>query len=302
MPDNKQIITTGGAGYIPSAQDPYRVAKTAIMGYINPDHLSIDTVRQRIYNNLYQGYNPGLIGSESALRSVRKAVAKNQSEWGNALQNTFQADEHRQSYMDDLFAEYLKIPKNKRRSGNNKYGRNLVVDARYSPSMGKSGNYKMLLGGGWSDGLFYEDRSRLIQAVLKGEREDQDIPKGVPTDRRFAYFGTPIIPHGPLMFGQVANSNVLGNYGLGTHTISRGVDPKKGDYVSYYDLWDMAPLSDGGAKDQSFGIGTPFELYDRVYLDDYYGVDSSVRGYPKGTYYGGWIPEITIKPRKNDTR
>jgi hypothetical protein len=34
-------------------------------------------------------------------------------------------------------------------------------------------------------------------------------------------------------------------------------------------------------------------------LDDYYGVDSSAR---PGTYYGGYLPEIVIEPKRNNKK
>lgn len=99
-----------------------------------------------------------------------------------------------------------------------------------------------------------------------------------------------------LKFGQSKVADTLSD-AFGAHTISRNVDPNKGEYISYYDLWDLAPFK-GHGSDESMSIGKPVHFYDRLYLDDFYGVDSSVRGYPKGTYYGGWLPEVTIRPRK----
>lgn len=50
--------------------------------------------------------------------------------------------------------------------------------------------------------------------------------------------------------------------------LGRGKD-EKGEYISYYDIWDLAPsVLDGGGEDESMGLGKPFELYDRIYLKD----------------------------------
>lgn len=103
-----------------------------------------------------------------------------------------------------------------------------------------------------------------------------------------------------LKFGQSKLDNTLHD-AFGTHTVSRNVDLNRGEYISYYDLWDLSPFKKHGS-DESMGIGKPVHFYDRLYLDDFYGADSSVHGYPKDTYYGGWLPEITIKPRKNDKK
>lgn len=97
----------------------------------------------------------------------------------------------------------------------------------------------------------------------------------------------------------MTGSNVLGNY-----TVSRGID-NKGEYISYYDTYDLNPFKgyfsqrDGvqspkflqNIEDLSLGLGTPFTLYDRIYLDDYYGAKESL---PKDAYYGGYLPEIVI--------
>jgi hypothetical protein len=58
--------------------------------------------------------------------------------------------------------------------------------------------------------------------------------------------------------------------GLGTYTRSLGQD-EKGKYMSYYDEWDISPIGNKqgkNGKDQTFGIGTPFSVYDRRYYTD----------------------------------
>lgn len=56
--------------------------------------------------------------------------------------------------------------------------------------------------------------------------------------------------------------------GLGSHTVTKGKD-KRGEYISYYDKWDLNPMKDGNSGDLSMGIGRPFEVYDRVHYKDY---------------------------------
>ena len=84
---------------------------------------------------------------------------------------------------------------------------------------------------------------------------------------------------------------------FGSATVSTGVDPNKGQYVSVYDVWDYntAIANKHGDNVGKYIGGTPFELYDRIYLDDYYGVNSQPN---KGDYYGGFLPEITVTPTK----
>ena len=76
-------------------------------------------------------------------------------------------------------------------------------------------------------------------------------------------------------------------------TVGRGRD-NKGEYVSYYDLWDISPYRISN-KDQSFGIGKPFEVYDRIYLDDFYGVPDKYKG-------GNYIPEIVVTGKRKKHR
>ena len=61
-------------------------------------------------------------------------------------------------------------------------------------------------------------------------------------------------------------NNVMGNY-----KVSLGED-EKGKYLSYYDLWDIAPLQDYGV-DLPVNFGNPYEIYDRVY---YKNVDGNI--------------------------
>ena len=53
---------------------------------------------------------------------------------------------------------------------------------------------------------------------------------------------------------------------MGIYTIGKGQD-KRGKYISYYDDWDLSPLTNYGS-DQSLGVGKPFTLYDRRYYTD----------------------------------
>ena len=85
--------------------------------------------------------------------------------------------------------------------------------------------------------------------------------------------------------------------GLGKFILTRGMD-SNGDYISYYDIWDTE--HNPGEKDQNkfennktehFGAAKPFEVYDRIYLDDYYGV-------PEGKGGNVYLPEVIITPHK----
>lgn len=265
-------ITTGGAGYVPSVniEDIKKSIKKKVYNYVTGG-LPIDTVRNRLYRNLFQGYDPGIFNIKRNIDRIRKAVVDNKKE--DSYYN-----KHRQASMDDLFAEYLQIPTNKRRSF---YGRNYLEDSPYKPNISKDNiKYKRIVNGysAGLSGLNPKDEERLVNAVMQGEHRGDIWGK---TERN----------HGPVALNHATTSRVLSDYGLGIHTISRGYD-NKGDYVSYYDLWDMAPTKhSGGNLDESMGIGKPIHIYNRLYLDDYYGVDDKDRG-------GYYLPEVVVTSKR----
>ena len=62
--------------------------------------------------------------------------------------------------------------------------------------------------------------------------------------------------------------------GLGEFTIDRGED-ENGEYISYWDKWNLNPYKGIYAikdistiEDLSFGIGKPFDIYDRIYFKE----------------------------------
>lgn len=107
-------------------------------------------------------------------------------------------------------------------------------------------------------------------------------------------------------FNRYYGSTVLGGYGMNNHAIAKAVDGYKGQYVAYRDTYDLNPFHGdrgianipglSGLGDLSFGVGKPVPMYDRIYLDDYYGVNSMPQ---KDEYYGGYIPEVTVTPKKS---
>ena len=92
----------------------------------------------------------------------------------------------------------------------------------------------------------------------------------------------------------IATDIVLNNF-----TRGYGIDPKKGQYMSIYDIWDYNTKVKGGGKDNIANKigGRPFEIYDRIYLDDLYNVNSAPE---KGTYYGGYVPTVVVTANKPD--
>lgn len=281
MPKRKYTLK-GMPKYIPFLQSYInkRIAKY--------NDLSDKVIRERLYKNLYQGYSS--YDLFKTLDRVEKAVLLNEPEKGAN-------DEYRQSYMDDLFAEYLSIPKEQRRPITI-YGKNYIEDSSYTPTKNtenvkyKRINHKGIFSN--SNGLEDKTKDALVTEAISGSYNTNntilgDIDRFL--QRHLGIKGKDL----PLKIGENRTTTIIP--GLGTHTIGRGVDPKKGEYVSYYDLWDMSPDSKGG-EDKSLGIGKPIHIYDRIYLDDYYGVPKENRRIEPDTYYGGYLPEVIVTPKK----
>lgn len=67
----------------------------------------------------------------------------------------------------------------------------------------------------------------------------------------------------------IAKFNPDNYYGvMGRYLVSKGVD-ERGNYLSYYDKWDLHPGLGFGDKEASevAGVGKPFEIYGRIYYD-----------------------------------
>lgn len=223
--------------------------------------LGIEELRRRLYENIdpHRSYN-------HALRDFNKAV-KNKKASELLIEDNSKSNgwltPNQINIADETFAQYLQIPEN------NRHTTLRLQESNYKPT--KSNNnatyYKLPL----------EDKD--IQNLI-AERFSSDYHYSA-LRREWTK-----IPH-PLKVGENKLSNILVAYNLGTHTVGRGYDKDKGEYVSYYDLWDLNPLHiRGGGEDLSHGVGKPVELYDRIYLDDYYGLNT------KGIY----LPEVIIKP------
>lgn len=175
---------------------------------------------------------------------------------------------------DDIWATYLNIPKEKRHN----ITKMILRPSDYRPSKGNVYKaYKLALSHSEKDDIINEALSPYITRTSRKK--------------------TRIVKNDVLGFNQNKVSNILNKY-LGNHTIGRGLD-SKGEYVSYYDLWDLNPIDTEAGEDASGGIGKPVNIYDRIYLDDYYRIPKENRGVQPGTYYGGYLPEIKVIGQSN---
>lgn len=209
-----------------------------------------------IRKRMYNNMRP--YGYNKPIRRLTTAVKNNEKENIQAGQD---------NERDDIFAEYLQIPHNERHES---HGFAKVVDSQYQPTIGSTNmKYKTLSS-------FLSPHSEDVEQLITRAHYNRD------GHMEFEY----------LPFGVNKTTTALRKY-FGEHTIGRQVDPNRGEYISVYDLWDIAPIFDG--QDQTQGIGKPVPFYDRIYLDDYYDVNSAPN---KGDYYGGYLPEFKVKPKK----
>jgi len=221
-----------------------------------------DYIRGRLYRtiNPTSGYN---------LKLQAKEFAKNDSiDYGDIDENkygvkyidfdTYTGAPGNLNVIDDIWANYLQIPINRRRFNTR------LQKSKYGPNLGKENTayYKLPLNE-YEKELLIDDTNNLKLNSNK-------------------------------------NSNILDHYNLAKHTVGRGFD-EKGEYRSYYDKWDLNPFNGKyeGTKipgldklgDASFGIGKPVNIYDRIYLDDYYGV--------KQPTHGVYLPEVTVRGKRS---
>lgn len=93
---------------------------------------------------------------------------------------------------------------------------------------------------------------------------------------------------------------------LGNATVGYGIDNKKGPYISYYDNWDVALNGKSNAKDNVVSRmlhGKPFDVYDRIYLTDHYGLTlEDIIPKDKDAYYGGFLPELIVTKNHDKNR
>ena len=219
----------------------------------------INTIRQRAYNtinpfsdyNIVKNFKEFVDGKYMDYGNVMKVVENN----NNKYLTEFGDGIGNAGVADDIWATYLQIPKNKRRFPIR------IKQSNYKPSSGNQNEvyYKLPL-----------EKYRQEELI----NETNNLP-----------------------IGKNNNSEIFSDYNLGVHTIGRGHD-KKGEYRSYYDRWDLNPFNGkysginipilNALNDVSFGIGKPVNIYDRIYLDDYYGV-------PKNKRIGAsYLPEVKV--------
>lgn len=254
-----------------------------------------------IKNNLYSNFSPWGYDLLTALASMR----------GDGYQEyPIGASEEEKRARDYLFAEYLGIPEEKRKYNDSG---SMFERSPYSPTIGSDNdtNYVRFASDEARNRLVDIYNSLLEKKVYKpGEKEKvgKEILSHYKGDTYALIPGKSganyaVSSRGVYEFDKDPYASALGQYTLGV-----GNDANRGQYVSVYDKWDLNPFSVNASSlprrivnklsplgDLSGGFGNPVEYYDRIYLDDYYGVSSKP---DVDSYYGGYIVPSVVSGEK----
>lgn len=175
---------------------------------------------------------------------------------------------------EDAKAVYLGLPQRT----------NTLKDAEYTPTQGKLNNGKYITY--MREPTFVEDVLMPVYNDLKLGRkriggkkvagEVLSLPKYVNSIEEITPKGNAVV-HIPF---------------LNNATMSSGHDGR-GEYLSIFDTWDYntGVYAKPGDNIGKHIDGKPFDIYDRIYLDDYFGMPKEYRG---STY----IPELIVTANK----
>lgn len=244
------------------------------------DKYGIDEVRLRLYDHISPfSYDNADIRVEKALSTPHLGGTDRKG----AGEDIRFSDAR---FRDDIWRTYLGVPEDKAHIEG--WNPDRVVESKYKPTIGGDKEKYYTIN---QESQYYAPWSKQKEGLFGGGK-DEELVNMVLT-------GEPELPYTadsawPMRYGETRQSDILGRY-FGDHAVSRGIDPNRGDYVSFYDLWDISP-SEGnnrkGGPDESHGIGTPIPFYDRLYLDDYFGVNSKPQN--PDEFYGGYLTPAII--------
>ena len=168
----------------------------------------------------------------------------------------------------------------------------LVMGQQQKYNTIKKSNYKPTTGDDDQSTIQYYS-SPLTEAAIKrqiinGKSGMWEEEKGMSDIRKG---GWGIKCDTPECWEKWVSQNTYSGGVLGEYKVDYGKDDK-GQYISYYDKWDLAPFKEGtfldniSEKAQSLvGITTP-EMYGRIYIDDLKNGGSLPKAQP-GTEFGG---------------
>lgn len=287
------------------------------------DKDSLDEMRKKLYAEYYpMGYfaKEGIAAASDIMQgkeSKKDVKAFRDMMLREINNNNIGSEQLRDSY----FAEWLGIPKEDRRYPN------ALKLSEYIPSVGRFENIPFYSP---SENVVPNKKQQYVNSYYAAKQlyNNEYTPEYLKPKKgngdnyvidpyTYLYFNN--VPETkkewknfPLLMAEAKATDQVMN-GLASFTVGSGIDPKKGQYISIFDKWDVNPFDPSASRmdglvgkvsklanipqnfDASGGIGKPFYIYDRVYLDDYYGASSKPE---EGTYYGGWLPEVEISATK----
>ena len=233
---------------LPHRFDVYPEAKQYRGGGDKSNKKLIDKIRSRLYNNIdpFWSYS-------NPLKVAYSAVVKNRPYYG---ENSLSSKED--SQIAALYEDYLQIPEKERQSGIK------LEESNYKPSKASD------------DNVSYKKLRLSDEDILRIKRLGSLIPIGEnKTELDVVHENAKLLNDN----GWRTPSAMLG---LGNYTIGHGKDDS-GEYVSYYDTYDINPYAGGfnrqstwlskllglqNKNDITFGIGSPVEVYDRIYFNE----------------------------------
>ena len=291
----------------------------------------LDEMRKRLYSEYYpMGYfnREGIPAASDIMQgkeSKGEAKMYRTTMRGAISQNNSGSERMRDAY----FAQWLGIPEEDRRYPG------VLVPSSYTPSIGYLGNYPVL---SISSKAFPDKDNQIVDSYWAAKQlSNSDSTPEYLMPEKGKGENYVVDPHTFLLKDNLQNSEkewekwlddksgvwhntkgpeLLAN-GLAAFTVGSGVDPQRGQYISMFDKWDINPFDKNGNVgggltariskvagipqnfDATGGIGNPFYIYDRVYLDDYYGVNSKPQN--SDELYGGYILPSIVTAEKKDT-
>lgn len=281
MKDRAKYIKLGvanGVKDLNTIRDAYN--KYAKGGPIDEEDEKYNTIQEKLYKNITP------FGYHSPIKRVYDAVVRDKQDSYREDENTrINKENPESSALDAIWATYLNIPLSKRRYVNPYYaitktpqGYYRFKDPRFII------DFDLALD---EDGLYSKDnRQDIFMNTILGNHtiglgRDEKGDYIYYSDSRLNNDGTPNIKTGWDInpFSKTTDSDTtesteeVGQYGQNKKSLSY----KVGKFLF------------GDIEDLSFGIGTPVPIYDKIYLDDYYGLPNEDRAF--------YLPEVRITPK-----
>ena len=181
-----------------------------------------NVIRQRLYDNIIPfSYN-------KPIQRLYSAVVKNKQS-----KHEMMPDSGNYDVLDELWANYLQIPANKRHYDS------ALKESKYKPSISKDAFAKY-----YALPLTNEDKQRLVTYAIRGSNVETN----------------PELGEYKLGLGEDTNGKYVAYYDGWDLNPFRGVTSYGNKLISILGLDKI--------EDLSFGIGKPLEVYDRFYYDD----------------------------------